>query len=146
MSCNGVGQFLSLHKRAVVGDYAILFNLKSNISFRTITDPHSTEGSFMFIPDGIRTSFMCCKRDVFLDLCELYPETEEALKELSLHKREIYLHYLKTAKNMKDTIKHSGVPRGIDSRSGLFRKKTAGGAGNARNLITLSDDEGDKAK
>ena len=86
---------------------------------------------------------MCCKKEVFLDLCELYPETEEVLRELSLHKRDIYLHYLKTAKNMKETIKHSGVPRGIDSRAGLFRKQNSGALG--RNVITLSDDEDDKA-
>ena len=115
-----------LPKRAVFGDYAVLFNLKSNISFRTISDPNQTDEAFMFISDEIRTSFMCCRKDTFLDLCELYPETHVALKELSLYKREIYLHFLSTAKNVKDTLKSCGVPRGIDSRSSLMRNNKFG--------------------
>ena len=67
---------------------------------------------------------------MFLNLCELYPETKSNLKELSLHKREIYMHFLNVVKKMKDTIKHSGVPRGIDSS----RNKD-----NGRNMIQLSD-------
>ena len=126
-----------LNKRAVFGDYGLLFDLKSNISFRTLSDPNDDCKSVMYIPESVRTSFMCCKKEVFLDLCELFPVTGELLKELSLHKRDIYLHYLKTVKNMKETLKHSGVPRGIDSRAGLFRKNKKFG----RNVITLSDSE-----
>ena len=94
MSNYEAGQFMALTKRAVFGDYALLFNLKSNISFRTISDPNETHESYYFIPDEIKTSFMCCKKEMFLDLCELFPQTQQALRELSLHKRDIYMHFL----------------------------------------------------
>lgn len=56
-------------------------------------------------PDGnvyVRepTALMCVRKDVFLNLCELYPKTEEALKVLSLEKRKLYMHYLGEALNI----------------------------------------------
>ena len=59
---------------------------------------------------------MCVKKKVFLNLCELYPKTEEALKVLSLEKRKLYIHYLNEANNIKIRASESGVPRMIESR------------------------------
>ena len=46
------------------------------------------------------TELMCVRKDVFLNLCELYPKTEENLKILSLEKRKIYMHYLAETLNI----------------------------------------------
>ena len=35
--------------------------------------------------------------DVFESLCELYPKTAAALRELCVLKREIYLHYMEAS-------------------------------------------------
>ena len=55
---------------------------------------------------------------MFIDLCELYPKTHKRLKELALHKRDIYLHYMKAAKQIKDKT----GPRIIATQSSMLQK------------------------
>ena len=62
---------MTLKENSVFGDYAILFNLKSNIIFRTKSDSQEADD------DGCTTGFMCCRKDVVESLCELYPKTAE---------------------------------------------------------------------
>ena len=61
------------------------------------------------------TMCMCCPKDVFLNLCEIYPNTHQSLIELAIMKRDIYMHYLDKVKESKKPMDASGVPHGIDS-------------------------------
>ena len=109
-----------LPRQAVFGDYAILFNLKSNIVFRTGEYENSKHLKIDAVDEELcQTSFMCCRREIILDLCELYPKTHEALKKIAVQKRELYLHFLNAARDLNSS--RSGVPRGIDSRNLKFR-------------------------
>lgn len=56
-----------LPQHSIFGDYQILFDLKSNIVFKTAKLPHDTR-------------FMCVSKKVFLRLCELFPITADNLK------------------------------------------------------------------
>ena len=62
--------------QAVFGDYAILHDLRSNISFRT-TEYEQEVGTDGNVYERDATELMCVRKDVFLNLCELYPKTEE---------------------------------------------------------------------
>ena len=63
-------KFMALRVKAVFGDYAILHDLRSNISFKTTEGrSRSKDGS----DDTDNTALMCITKDVFLRLCELYP-------------------------------------------------------------------------
>ena len=66
MSNKHAGQFMVLNEKAVFGDYMSLFHLKSNISFRTLSDPTAVDESFMYINNEYKTQFMCIRSDVFL--------------------------------------------------------------------------------
>ena len=108
-----------LPERAVFGEYSILFDLKANMSFRAKPDPL---GDIFEV--GTRTTgtaresltfCMCCPKDILLDLCELYPTTHQALIELAIQKRDIYMHFMNEVGRMKGITNQSGVPRGIDS-------------------------------
>ena len=74
---------------------------------------------------------MCCSDDIVLNLCELYPNTHEALKRIAIQKRELYLGFLNAARDLNSS--RSGVPHGIDSRNALFKQKQN------RVVIQLSD-------
>ena len=91
-----------LDQQAVFGDYLLLFDLKSNILFRTMDDPEYQFKIFSEIPEHLQTSLMCCKASFFTELCELYPKTHKRLRELALHKRDIYMHFMKKAKEIKN--------------------------------------------
>ena len=43
---------------------------------------------------------MCLKQNVFLDLCNLYPESCEMLKQVAIYRRSIFLHYMKKVKQV----------------------------------------------
>ena len=76
---------LYLPKYSYFGDYQILYNLKSNIVFKTL--PHLDErknGPADPMPDII---FMCISKKDLLDLCELFPQTAENIKRRSLERR-----------------------------------------------------------
>lgn len=70
---------LYLPDYSTFGDYQILFNLKSNLVFKTHKDPEQEYG-----PDII---FMCVAKDVLLELCDLFPQTAENIKRRSLEAR-----------------------------------------------------------
>ena len=77
---------LYLPKFSYFGDYQILYNLKSNIVFKTL--PHSNEerknGPADPMPDII---FMCISKNELQDLCDLFPQTAENIKRRSLERR-----------------------------------------------------------
>jgi len=77
---------LYLPKFSYFGDYQILYNLKSNIVFRTLA--HSNEdkknGTSEPMPDII---FMCISKTELQELCDLFPQTAENIKRRSLERR-----------------------------------------------------------
>jgi len=81
-----IKDFMLLPPYSIFGDYQIICDLKSNICFRTAK--HCAQ-----------TRFMCVDRKVFLNLCDLFPVTQENLKDRGLQKR---LHYLKAMKRLDD--------------------------------------------
>ena len=96
--------FLLLPPSSYLGDYQILFNLKSSYSFKVYIPPpteHLTADMIResgTIPplqaqDELRVSrlFMCVKADTLLRLATLYPRTMEDLKVRALERREFFL-------------------------------------------------------
>lgn len=75
--------FMNLPSGCIFGDYFVLFNLDSNIAFKVASNE-----------ENIPAKFMACDRKVVDELCALYPQTAENLKQRSLEKRAIYLHYM----------------------------------------------------
>ena len=67
-------KFFALPNRAVFGDYAMMYDLRSNISFRTTELPpaEDADSSDDDCTSG-HTSLMCVSKEVFLNLCALYP-------------------------------------------------------------------------
>jgi len=66
---------LYLPKYSYFGDYQILFNLKSNIVFKTLNNiPNEKDGNSGFqdnsLPDII---FMCVEKNMLNKLCDLFP-------------------------------------------------------------------------
>ena len=113
---------MSLPASSVFGDYAVLFGLVSNILMRSQDFPESADGrggghaGGPLRAEDRQSRFMCCRSEVFRDLCELYPETRERVKEMALLKRELYLHFRTAANEMRSS--HSGQPRMDSPRGG----------------------------
>ena len=77
--------FFKLTPGTVFGDYQILLGLKSNMLFRVPQDLDQEQED---------VHVMGVYKEVFFNLLEMYPKTQEALQELCLLKREIMLHYM----------------------------------------------------
>mmetsp|Transcript_4810 Transcript_4810/g.4463 ORF Transcript_4810/g.4463 Transcript_4810/m.4463 type:complete len:153 (-) Transcript_4810:304-762(-) len=69
-----LNSFMKLPQYSYFGDYQVLYDLHSNIVFKTGTEYQLTR-------------FMCIKKKVFLALCELYPTTAENLRIRALERR-----------------------------------------------------------
>jgi hypothetical protein len=75
---------LYLPKYSYFGDYQILYNLRSNLVFKTVKNniyDEKINASLEMIPDII---FMCISNEDLSDLCELFPNTTENIKKKSL--------------------------------------------------------------
>ena len=80
---------LYLPKYSYFGDYQILFNLKSNLLFRTLAHtPDDKKGPTEMLPDII---FMCCSNEHLKDFCDLFPQTAENIKRRSLQRRKKFM-------------------------------------------------------
>ena len=85
-------------RHAVFGDYQLLFDLYPRMEFcpfipNRTTPPHFLEdlGEDAEVDEF---SVMCLEGDVFMDLCELYPQTASSLKIQSLKKRKLFMNCL----------------------------------------------------
>lgn len=76
--------FLFLPKFSYFGDYQILYSLKSNIVFKTLSNYHQDNKKMTELPDII---FMCINKDNLLNMCDLFPQTAENIKRKSLERR-----------------------------------------------------------
>jgi hypothetical protein len=81
---------LYLPKYSYFGDYQILYNLKSNLVFKTLahTPEEKKGGSTEQLPDII---FMCCSNEHLTEFCELFPQTAENIKRRSLQRRKKFM-------------------------------------------------------
>ena len=81
---------LYLPKFSYFGDYQILFNLKSNIVFRTLAHtPDDKKGlNSEPMPDII---FMCIDKNLLLEFCELFPQTAQNIKRRALERRKRFM-------------------------------------------------------
>lgn len=82
-----IRDFMLLPQYSIFGDYQVICNLKSNITFKTAQ--HAPQ-----------TRFMCVSRKVFMNLCELFPVTADNIKQRGLVKR---MHYLKAMERLDRT-------------------------------------------
>jgi len=69
-----VAEFSILPQYSFFGDYQILFDLSSIISYKTVSQVAPIV-------------FMCLNKRVFLNLCELYPNTGKNIRLQSLERR-----------------------------------------------------------
>ena len=81
-------KFLQMSPGAVIGDYCLIFDLKSNITWKT-PDLLLDSWEHDAYTEESMTNFMCCNKSTFIDLCELYPRTCRALRDLAIEKRDI---------------------------------------------------------
>ena len=86
---------LYLPKFSYFGDYQILFNLKSNIRFKTLEHypEDKNKAKIEQLPDII---FMCVSRDKLIEFCDLFPQTAENIKRKSLERRKRFMDMKKT--------------------------------------------------
>lgn len=79
-----------LPRYSYFGDFQILMNLKSNLEYKTFQqadDPHAAEQDILF---------MCCNHEVFMELCDLFPQTAQNLKERAKKRRVIFMQQKRT--------------------------------------------------
>ena len=91
-------KFMELPENTVFGEYQVIFNLKSNIVYKTRPDlrwDSTVSAEELKENDDFRTIFMCVSDEVFSHLCELYPATAEMIRSMALEKREVTLLFLK---------------------------------------------------
>ncbi len=81
---------LYLPKYSYFGDYQILYNLKSNIVFKTLAHTPADKTSTVAepMPD---IYFMCIAKDILNDLCDLFPQTADNIKRRSLERRHRFM-------------------------------------------------------
>jgi hypothetical protein len=86
---------LYLPKYSYFGDYQILYNLKSNLLFKTLahTPEDKKNGVTEQLPDII---FMCCSNEHLLEFCDLFPQTAENIKRRSLQRRKKFMEQKNT--------------------------------------------------
>ena len=89
---------LYLPKYSYFGDYQILYNLKSNLVFKTLahTPDNKAQQQPEQLPDII---FMCISKDVLCELCDLFPQTAENIKRRSLERRHRFMLQKNTNSN-----------------------------------------------
>jgi hypothetical protein len=84
----GKGPYVILPKHSFFGDYQMLFELKSVYNYKTYVKYDRTLSPCQNEAQQATTVFMCLNKNVFKDLCELYPKTADNLKLRGLERRE----------------------------------------------------------
>lgn len=84
-------KFMQLPANSIFNDYQLIFNLKSNISFRSYSPIYESEAQYRNNVNYTQT--MNLDGEKFQDLLELYEDTAENLKLRALEKRSIFMYY-----------------------------------------------------
>lgn len=94
-------------KFSYFGDYQILFNLKSNIIFKTLAQyPDESKQNLEPLPEII---FMCVGRIKLDELCQLFPQTAENIRRKALERRLRFIQQknLKSARFMRKRAEYA---------------------------------------
>ena len=75
---------LYLPKYSYFGDFQILFDLKSNLIYKTHEQPLNNDKHQEQLPDIL---FMCVEKKKIQQLCNLFPQTAENIKERARERR-----------------------------------------------------------
>jgi len=67
-------------------------------------------------------NIMCVNIGIWENLCELYPETAEILRELALLKREIMLHYMEINQKLSFNRRQTGIPISLSDGTSTPKK------------------------
>ena len=94
-------KFMQLPAHSLFNDYQLLFDLKSNITFKSFTPMFQNEKQMLLAENQTRT--MNLDGEKFQSLLELYPETAKNLKLRSLEKRSIFMYYKNKVERRKET-------------------------------------------
>jgi len=136
---------LYLPKYSYFGDYQILYNLKSNLVFKTLahTPDNKSQNQTEQLPDII---FMCISKDVLCELCDLFPQTAENIKRRSLERRHRFMLQKNTnSKIMQEKkIKQNKDSKNLGSNSGSddqSNNRNEDGADNEDQLEDFYSDE-----
>jgi len=92
---------LYLPKYSYFGDFQILFDLKSNLVYKTlenISDDKKVNSNYDSLPDIL---FMCVEKKKILQLCDLFPQTAENIKERAGERRKRFMQ-----QKAQHSIKH----------------------------------------
>ena len=84
-------RFMQLPPGSIFNDYQLLYNLKSNINFKSESITFESERQYNNAEH--RTQTMNLDGEKFRELITLYPDTCENLKLRSLEKRSIFMYY-----------------------------------------------------
>lgn len=118
---------LYLPKYSYFGDYQILYELKSNLVFKTVASSQDDKknGTTEKTPEVI---FMCIKQEDLLNLCALFPQTAENIKKRALERRHRFMIQKNTnsllyekkmkEKKSKETIEGSQSQMSSDNEDG----------------------------
>lgn len=118
---------LYLPKYSYFGDYQILYELKSNLVFKTVASSQDDKknGTTEKTPEVI---FMCIKQEDLLNLCALFPQTAENIKKRALERRHRFMIQKNTnsllyekkmkEKKSKETIEGSQSQLSSDNEDG----------------------------
>lgn len=83
---------LYLPKYSYFGDYQILFSLKSNLIFKTLSKANAKSKSNHHAIDEMEDFvFMCVKRDCLFELCDLFPQTAENIRRRAMERRSRFM-------------------------------------------------------
>ena len=93
---------LYLPKASYFGDWQILYNLRSNLVFKTMSAKPKDKsekllGKLLDVVDNVQdivaqakektVLFMCVSKDVLHEQCELFPQTAENIKKRAMFRR-----------------------------------------------------------
>ena len=147
-----------MHSGSVLGDYNLIFDIKSNFTWKTpnVNLADCPQGTYT---EDDMTNFMCVKEQTLNRLCNLYPKTKRILQELAIEKRDIIQFFLQKSVKFAE-MDVSGIPIGLTrsrSQSGdnrefnnkmmTLRNPSLGSTPNAsRDIIEIESSDEDENK
>lgn len=68
------------------------------------------------LASAMKVNLMCVSQDKWHQICELYPETYQRLKDQAIVKREIILHFMEKNIELDQIRNQTGIPAALSSR------------------------------
>ena len=102
--------FFELHEGIVFGDYQHIFGLKSNFVFKALGE--NEEKTKKEDIKSYPVNYMAVAIDIWDDLCQLYPKSASACKDIAILKRDVILHYMNCNLELTKN-RETGIPAQI---------------------------------